>query len=70
MEDKIDFLVTAAVAVGVAGYFALFLEQVAHVSLGFSLIQIRDAAIFGAIALTMPAAIGLLGPKRSEDAER
>ncbi|MBV9562862.1 MAG: hypothetical protein JOY90_20845 [Bradyrhizobium sp.] len=69
MEDTIDTLVMTAVAVGVAGYLALFLAHVAHVDLGFSYAQIRDAAMFGAIVLTMPTAIGLLGQKRSGDAE-
>jgi hypothetical protein len=69
MEETIDILVTTAIAVGVAGYLALLLEHIAHAGFGLSYAQIRDAAMFGAIVLTMPTAIGLLGQKRSGDAE-
>ncbi len=70
MEDTIDFLVTTAVALGVAGYVALFLEHVVHAGFGFSHAQIRDAAMFAAIVLSMPIAIGLLWQKQPEGGTR
>lgn len=60
MEDKIDFLVTIALAICVAGYFAIMLDYIANVDFGFSTEQIRDAAMFTALMLAMPTALGFL----------
>jgi hypothetical protein len=58
MEDGIDSFVTIALAICVAGYFAIMLGHIAHAKLGFSVEQIRAAAMLAALMLAMPMALG------------
>jgi hypothetical protein len=68
-EDKIDSFVTMALGIFVAGYFAIMLEYVANVDLGFSFEQIRGAAMFTALMLAMPTALGFLS-KEPDQADK
>jgi hypothetical protein len=69
MEDRIDFFVTTALAICVAGFFAIMLEYVANVDFGFSIEQIRGAAMFSALILAMPTALGFLR-KEADQADK
>jgi len=62
MKNRFDF-VTLATALCVAGYVAIMLDYVAHVDLGFSRAQIRNAAVLTAIVMAMLMAIDFLGKR-------
>ena len=62
MENKFD-IVTAACAVCVAGYVAIVVGYVARFDLGFSLPEIRSAAVVVAVVLAALIAIDFFGKK-------
>lgn len=62
MKNRFDF-VTLLTALCVAGYVAIMLGYVAHVDLGFSSEQIRNAAVLTAIVMAMLMAIDFLGKR-------
>lgn len=66
MEDRIDSSLTIALAICVAGYLAIMLGHVARVDLGFSIEQIRGAAMLTALMLAMLAALGFLRRERDQ----
>lgn len=62
MEDKFD-IVTIAYAICVAGYAAIALDYVAHYDLGFSLQEVRGAAVLIAVVIAALIAIDFVGKK-------
>ena len=62
MESKFD-MVTIVHLVGVAAYAAIALDCVAHYDLGFSIYEIRGAAIITAAVIAALIAVDFFGKK-------
>jgi hypothetical protein len=62
MESKFE-MVTIVHLVGVAAYAAIALDYVAHCDLGFSLQEIRGAAMITAVIIAALIAIDFFGKK-------
>ena len=60
MESRFD-IVTIAIAVGVAAYVAIAMGYVARYELGFSLQEIRSAAVLIAVVIGSLVAIDFFG---------
>ena len=60
MESRFD-IVTIAIAVGVAAYVAIAMDYAARYELGFSLQEIRSAAVLIAVAIGSLIAIDFFG---------
>jgi hypothetical protein len=60
MESRFD-IVTIASAVGVAAYLAIAMGYLAHNLLGFSLQEIRGAAVLIAVAIGSLIAVDFFG---------